>query len=97
MNLIAFTPSVYSVVFIFHHVSRAFIARHHYLPSSPAAQVAVGLFGRGATLEGFAVFAVPATDAIITRHTGFDEAARGCVLARLILTDRKSTRLNSSH
>ncbi len=86
-DLIVIDPKAYSVEVIDHHVARAFIARHHYLPSYPAAQVAVGLFGRGATLEGVAVFAVPATDAVITRHTGFDEAARGCVLARLILTD----------
>src|SRR3546814_10181503 len=67
-DLIVIDPKAYSVEVIDHHVARAFIARHHYLPSYPAAQVAVGLFGRGATLEGVAVFAVPATDAVITRH-----------------------------
>lgn len=79
--------NAYTVDVIDHGPARAFIAQHHYLPSYPAAQVAVGLFGAGATLEGVAVFAVPATNAVITRHTGFDDPGRGCVLARLILTD----------
>ncbi len=80
-------PKAYSVDIIYHVVARAFIAEHHYLPTYPAAQVAVGLFGRCARLEGVAVFAVPATDAVITRHTGFTDPAKGCVLARLILLD----------
>ncbi len=56
-------PNAYSADIIDHAAARAFIAEHHYLPSYPAAQVAVGLFGRRAVLEGVAVFAVPATDA----------------------------------
>lgn len=80
-------PNAYSADIIDHAAARAFIAEHHYLPSYPAAQVAVGLFGRHAVLEGVAVFAVPATDAVITRHTGFADPAKGCVLARLILLD----------
>lgn len=80
-------PKSYAVEVIDHDIARAFIARHHYLPTYPAAQLAVGLFGRGATLEGVAVFAVPTTGAVITRHTGFADPRRGCVLARLILTD----------
>ncbi|WP_337847811.1 hypothetical protein [Sphingomonas sp.] len=80
-------PRAYTADFIDHVVARSFIAEHHYLPTYPAAQVAVGLFGRRAALEGVAVFAVPATDAVITRHTGFTDPAKGCVLARLILLD----------
>lgn len=86
-DLTVIDPTSYAVEVIEHDVARAFIAQHHYLPSYPAARLAVGLFGRGAVLEGVAVFAVPTTDAVITRHTGFDTADRGCVLARLILTD----------
>lgn len=81
-------PKAYSADIIDHAAARAFIAEHHYLPSYPAAQVAVGLFGLRAVLAGVAVFAVPATDAVITRHTGFTDPAKGCVLARLILLDR---------
>ncbi|MCH4554237.1 Mom family adenine methylcarbamoylation protein, partial [Aestuariibaculum lutulentum] len=65
-----------------------FVADHHYLPRYPAAQVAVGLFGPGtggrASLAGVIVFGVPATGAVITRHTGFADPARGCVLQRLL-------------
>ncbi|VWX51048.1 hypothetical protein [Novosphingobium sp. 9U] len=80
-------PRAYSVEVIEHRLAAAFIAQHHYLPSYPAAQLAVGLFGRGATLQGVAVFARPTTDAVITAHTGFKDPTRGTVLARLILTD----------
>ncbi|MBB4859164.1 hypothetical protein HNO88_002493 [Novosphingobium chloroacetimidivorans] len=80
-------PRAYSVDVISHADAAAFIARHHYLPSYPAAQLAVGLFGKGARLDGVAVFARPVTDAVITAHTGFGEPARGTVLSRLILTD----------
>ncbi|WP_328276133.1 Mom family adenine methylcarbamoylation protein [Sphingobium sp.] len=77
----------YSVDVIDHGIAGAFIAAHHYLPTYPAAQLAVGLYGRRAALEGVAVFAVPATNAVIVKHTGFDDPAKGCVLARLILLD----------
>ncbi|MDX3911152.1 MAG: hypothetical protein QHC67_15235 [Sphingobium sp.] len=74
-------PKACDVDVIDQATAKAFIARHHYLTTYPAAQVAVGLFGRAARLEGVAVFAVPATGAVITRHTGFSDPARGCVLA----------------
>jgi len=65
-----------------------FVSDHHYLPRYPAAQVAVGLFGPGAAgrpaLAGLIVFGVPATGAVITRHTGFTDPAQGCVLQRLL-------------
>ena len=86
-DLTVINPKDYAVEVIDHGVARAFIAHHHYLPNYPAAQVAVGLFGRTALLEGVAVFAVPTTNAVIVRHTGFTDPRRGCVLARLILTD----------
>lgn len=86
-DLSVIDPKAYAVDVIEHAAARAFIAEHHYLPSYPAAQIAVGLFGGNARLEGVAVFAVPTTNAVITRHTGFDDARRGCVLARLMLTD----------
>jgi len=86
-DLTVIDPKAYAVDVIDRGLARAFIAQHHYLPSYPAARLAVGLFGRNASLEGVAVFAVPTTNAVISRHTGFDDAERGCVLARLILTD----------
>lgn len=82
-------PRRYAVEVIEHALAREFIARHHYLPTYPAAQLAVGLFAERPRprLAGVAVFAVPATGAVVTAHTGFDTAGRGCVLARLILLD----------
>lgn len=81
-------PRRYAVDLVDHETARAFIADHHYLTRYPAAQVAVGLFGAGKggspALEGVIVFGVPATGAVITRHTGFSDAARGCVLQRLL-------------
>ena len=80
-------PRAYSVDLIAHDVASAFISTHHYLPNYPAAQVAVGLFGPRGTLAGVAVFARPAVDAVVTAHTGFTDAAKGTVLARLLLLD----------
>lgn len=82
-------PRAYAVDIIDHSTARAFIAQHHYLPTYPAAQVAVGLFAdRGQlSLAGVAVFAVPPTGAVVTAHSGFASPAQGCVLARLILLD----------
>lgn len=81
-------PRRYAVDIVDHATARAFINDHHYLPRYPAAQIAVGLFGpsKGGTpsLDGLIVFGVPATGAVITRHTGFTDAARGCVLQRLL-------------
>lgn len=65
--------------------ARRFVAAHHYLPNYPAAQVAVGLFGKQAALVGVAVFAMPSTASVITRHTGFSEPSRGTTLARFFL------------
>src|SRR5690606_34803610 len=60
---------------------------HHYLPTYPAARLATGLEDRAGRLQGVAVFAEPATGAVITCHTGLASASQGCVLARLILLD----------
>lgn len=82
-------PRRYAVDIIDHRPARDFIARHHYLATYPAAQLAVGLFADTpeAALAGVAVFAVPGTGAVISAHTGFTAPERGCVLARLMLLD----------
>ena len=81
-------PTRYAVDIVSHATARAFVADHHYLPRYPAAQVAVGLFGPGAggrsSLDGIIVFGVPASGAVVTRHTGFADPAHGCVLQRLL-------------
>lgn len=81
-------PRRYSVDVVDEANARAFITEHHYLGTFPAAQLSVGMFGRGAALEGVAVFAVPTTPSVITAHTGFADPQAGCVLARLILLDQ---------
>ncbi len=65
--------------------ARRFVPAHRYLPNYPAAQVAVGLFGKQAALVGVAVFAMPSTFSVITRHTGFADPAQGTTLARFFL------------
>lgn len=81
-------PQRYAVDVVAHDAARAFVADHHYLNRYPAAQLAVGLFGPGrggaSSLDGIIVFGVPATAAVITRHTGYADPARGCVLQRLL-------------
>lgn len=81
-------PQRYAVDVVAHDTARAFVADHHYLNRYPAAQLAVGLFGPGrggtSSLDGIIVFGVPATGAVITRHTGYADPARGCVLQRLL-------------
>lgn len=89
-NLSVIDPRRYAVDALETPTARAFIAAHHYLPSYPAARLAVGLFGPGpggrSALAGVAVFGVPTTGAVITRHAGLGEH-QGCTLARLILLD----------
>ena len=85
-NLSVIDPRDFAVDVIAPPAARAFIARHHYLPHYPAAQLAVGLYGPGATLVGVAVFAVPAIGAVITRHTGLAPSS-GTTLARFVLHD----------
>ncbi|BAI96664.1 hypothetical protein Sj15T_09690 [Sphingobium sp. TA15] len=83
--------SRYAVDGVSSRMARHFIATHHYLPNFPAAIFSAGLFGpgRGGTsqLAGVAVFAVPSTNAVITRHTGLSDPAAGTTLARFLLLD----------
>ena len=83
--------SRYAVDAVDPRAARDFIATHHYLPNFPAAIFSAGLFGEGpagrSVLLGVAVFAVPSTNAVITRHTGFADPAAGTTLARFLLLD----------
>ncbi|WP_338061615.1 hypothetical protein [Sphingomonas pollutisoli] len=84
-DLTVIDPSDFAVDQLDPSPARQFVAAHHYLPNYPAAQVAVGLFGKQAALVGIAVFATPSTASVITRHTGFADPARGTTLARFFL------------
>jgi hypothetical protein len=64
---------------------KAFVERHHYSGSYPAARFRFGLY-RGAELAGVAVFSHPCNDAVLTRV--FPVPAREAVeLGRFVLLD----------
>lgn len=69
---------------------RAFVERHHYSGSYPAARVRVGLFRSRAwftpELVGVAVFGVPQSEAVLPKWTGYGND--GAVeLSRFVLLD----------
>lgn len=67
--------------------ARAFVERHHYSRSYPAARWRFGLYERG-QLAGVAVFSHPMNDAVITRTLGVADARDGVELGRFVLLDR---------
>jgi hypothetical protein len=84
-------PKRYSIDCIDNERAARFIARHHYLPTMPAAQLCVALFGprNGANqspVTGIAIFAVPSNPSVIPAHAGLPPA-NGTTLARFILLD----------
>jgi hypothetical protein len=86
-----FDPSRYGVEPIdSDKVARAFVERHHYSGSYPAARCRVGLFCKPAfeapALVGVAVFSVPAQQAVIPKWTG-QEPSNGVELGRFVLLD----------
>lgn len=83
-------PRKYGVELIPEGDARAYVVRHHYSGTYPAARLRVGLFRAGRfilpELVGVAVFSVPMTGAVISKWTGLDPA-RGVELGRLVLAD----------
>lgn len=80
----------YSVEPIEEALAKRFVIEHHYAGSFPAARYRVGMFeslpfARPA-LVGVAVFSVPMTSAVITKHLGV-RADQGVELGRLVLLD----------
>lgn len=65
--------------------ARAFVERHHYSGSFPAARFRFGLY-RGPVLVGVAVFSVPANNLAITNVFRI-EATDGAELGRFVLLD----------
>lgn len=79
-------PSRYGVELLVGDTTpRAFVERHHYSGSWPAARCRVGLY-RMRELVGVAVFAVPAQAATVPRWTRLP-ADRGVVLSRFVLLE----------
>lgn len=83
-------PARYGVELISEAEARAFVVRHHYSGTYPAARLRVGLFRASGTgrpdLVGAAVFSVPMQPASIPRWTGVG-AAEGVELGRFVLLD----------
>lgn len=83
-------PARYQVELIEQTHAKAFVVRHHYSGSFPAARISIGLFeqGRGRTqLVGVAVFGVPINQRVIPHHLDLAPES-GVELSRLVLLDR---------
>lgn len=65
--------------------ARAFVERHHYSRSFPAALRRFGLYAPGGALEGVAVYSVSANDLALREFPG--SARESCELGRLVLLD----------
>lgn len=66
--------------------AKAFVERHHYSGSYPAARFRYGLYGTGGELVGVAVFSHPTNDATLrVFDVGHGEATE---LGRLVLVDK---------
>ncbi len=84
-------PAAYAVDVIGPALARAFVVRHHYTGSFPAARLSLGLFGPGpagrSQLVGVAAFSVPINDRCVASHTGLMEPRAGADLGRFVLLD----------
>lgn len=84
-------PTAYAVDVIGPALARAFVIRHHYAGSFPAARLSLGLFGPGpagrSQLVGVAAFSVPINNRCVARHTGLTEPQAGADLGRFVLLD----------
>src|SRR5262249_47271110 len=81
-----FLPGRHEVVALAESDARAFVERHHYSASYPAARYRVGLMRAGVGLAGVAVFSVPMNEASIPRHCGVGPRD-GVELGRFVLLD----------
>lgn len=83
-------PSRYGVEPVTEAQAKAFVERHHYSRTYPAARARVGLFrtrvSGGVDLVGVAVFSVPMHQRVVPKWTGQDPAC-GVELGRLVLLD----------
>lgn len=81
-----FEPSRYEVAPIVDRaVAKAFVLEHHYSKSFPAARLCYGLYERGGSLQGVAVFSHPVSDAVLAPLPG--EGLEKTELGRLVLLD----------
>lgn len=76
-------PEDYTVRPITEAEARAFVTRHHYSSTMPAARLSVGLLREG-NLVGAAIFSHPMSQAVLTKWLGTTD---GCELGRFVLLD----------
>lgn len=76
----------YGVELLDEGAARAFVCRHHYAASYPAARCRVGLFRAGQGLVGVAVFSVPVQPRSVPAHLELPADA-GVELGRFVLLD----------
>lgn len=85
-----FDPRRFAVTPLDEASARAFVVRHHYSGSYPAARYRVGLYHRGAfqaeRLVGVAVFSVPMNQRVVPLYTDCSPQA-GAELGRFVLLD----------
>lgn len=85
-----FNPQDYSVDVLVEGRARAFVERHHYSGSFPAARFCCGLWRNrpsGSELAGVAVFSVPMNNHALPKYLGIPDATQGAELGRLVLLD----------
>lgn len=88
-----FDPTKHEVHIVPQAVAKAFVLRHHYSGSFPAARLSVGLYRAGQAwlglpeLVGVCVFSVPGTQAVIPKYAPNLTPAEGVELGRLVMLD----------
>jgi hypothetical protein len=78
--------AAYDVAPVHRDVAKAYVLRHHYSGTFPAARFCYGL-ARCGELVGVAVFSVPVQNSVITNVFPFADAMQGVELGRFVLAD----------
>ena len=81
-----FDPKEHEVVILDERTAKAFIKKHHYSGTYPAARFRVGLMCHD-ELVGVAVFSVPCNQKVIARYVNLEDHNQGVELGRLVLLD----------
>lgn len=84
-----FDARQYEVVSVGELEAKAFVERHHYSQTYPAARLRYGLYGRGGGLLGVAVLSVPMRAAVLTTvFPALTPYAESLELGRFVLLDQ---------
>lgn len=80
-------PQAYVVEALGFAEAKAFVCRHHYAGTMPAARICIGLRHRDGDLHGVAVFSVPASEGVLPRYIEGASNASAVELGRFALLD----------